>query len=96
MGIELYGMGVLPPPGTYGQVFVGNWGLDNGWVVGVGGHAYKQISDGKQDGHLVGDSNRGSTFSIGPAVQYASKDGWLLSAKWQDESGVRNPPEGQT
>ncbi|MNZ47050.1 hypothetical protein D3C78_647530 [compost metagenome] len=72
------------------------WGLGNGWVVGVGGHAYKQISDDKQDDHLVGDGNRGSTFSIGPAVQYASKGGWFLSAKWQDESGVRNRPEGQT
>ncbi|MCY1444885.1 putative MetA-pathway of phenol degradation [compost metagenome] len=65
-------------------------------MVGVGGHAYKQISDDKQDDHLVGDGNRGSTFSIGPAVQYASKGGWFLSAKWQDESGVRNRPEGQT
>src|SRR5690606_25874441 len=29
------------------------WGLNNGWIVGVGGYIYKQISDDKQDGHLV-------------------------------------------
>ncbi|MCY1275018.1 hypothetical protein D3C84_369600 [compost metagenome] len=79
------------------------WGLGNGWVVGVGGHAYKQISDDKCSvsdcaaAALVdaNDGNRGRSFSIGPAVQY-SGDGWFFSAKWQDESGVRNRAEGQT
>ncbi|GBL53268.1 transporter [Pseudomonas sp. abacavir_1] len=71
------------------------WGMGNGWVLGVGGHAYQQISDDKLDGHTVEDS-RGRTFSIGPAVQYASKDGWFFSAKWQDDTGVRNRPDGQT
>lgn len=28
MGIELHGMGILPPPGTYAQVFVGNYLAD--------------------------------------------------------------------
>ena len=80
------------------------WGLGNGWVVGVGGHAYTQISDDKcsfsdcRDAGLVEATggNRGRTLSIGPAVQYASKDGWLFSAKWQEETGVRNRAEGQT
>ncbi|MDH4567187.1 hypothetical protein E8E95_10895 [Pseudomonas sp. BN414] len=79
------------------------WGLGNGWVVGVGGHAYKQISDDKcsasncTSAALVdaNDGNRGRSFSIGPAVQY-SGNGWFISAKWQDESGVRNRAEGQT
>ncbi|MDH4560039.1 transporter [Pseudomonas sp. BN411] len=79
------------------------WGLGNGWVVGVGGHAYKQISDDKcsasncASAALVdaNDGNRGRSFSIGPAVQY-SGNGWFISAKWQDESGVRNRAEGQT
>lgn len=72
------------------------WGLGNGWTVGIGGHAYKQISDDKVDGRRFADGNRGRTLSIGPAVQYASPSGWMFSAKWQDESGVRNRPEGQT
>ncbi|MDA8483822.1 transporter [Pseudomonas resinovorans] len=79
------------------------WGLGNGWVMGVGGHAYQQISDDKcsasncASAALVdaNDGNRGRSFSIGPAVQY-SGNGWFISAKWQDESGVRNRAEGQT
>ncbi len=80
------------------------WGLGNGWVLGVGGHAYQQVSDDKCSAGdcaaaaLVeaSDGNRGRSFSIGPAVQYSSKQGWMFSAKWQDESGVRNRAEGQT
>ncbi len=79
------------------------WGLGNGWVIGVGGHIYKQISDDKcsasdcASAALVDATGgyRGRSFSIGPAIQYASKDGWLLSAKWQQESGVRNRAEGE-
>lgn len=79
------------------------WGLGNGWVVGVGGHAYQQVSDDQcSAAHCAAaaavdaaDGNRGRSFSIGPAVQYASQDGWLFSAKWQDESGVRNRADGQ-
>lgn len=79
------------------------WGVGNGWVLGVGGHAYKQVSDDRcSASHCAAaaavdaaDGNRGRSFSIGPAIQYASKDGWFLSAKWQNESGVRNRPEGQ-
>jgi hypothetical protein len=79
------------------------WGLGNGWVLGIGGHAYKQVSDDQcSAAHCAAaaaveaaDGNRGSSFSVGPAIQYASKDGWFLSAKWQDESGVRNRADGQ-
>jgi hypothetical protein len=79
------------------------WGLNNGWVVGVGGHAYTQISD-DQCGFSScasaaavhdNDGNRGRTLSIGPALQYSSRQGWLFSAKWQQESGVRNRSEGE-
>lgn len=80
------------------------WGLGNGWVAGIGGHVYTQISDDRCSASNCAaaaqvdatDGNRGRSFSIGPAVQYASKDGWLFSAKWQNESGVRNRAEGQT
>ncbi|MCU1717947.1 transporter [Pseudomonas sp. 5P_3.1_Bac2] len=79
------------------------WAFAPGLVIGVGGNLYKQISDDKCsysncDAAAAVDAahgNRGSSFSIGPAVQYSSPNGWQLSAKWQDESGVRNRPEGQ-
>lgn len=69
------------------------WGLGNGWVVGVGGYVYKQISDDWQDGDRVSD-NRGRAFAIGPSVQYSSPSGWALSGKWQNEAGVRNRADG--
>ncbi|MCP8467113.1 transporter [Pseudomonas sp. ZM23] len=69
------------------------WGLGNGWVVGVGGYIYRQVSDDEQDGHRI-DDNRGRAFAIGPSVQYSAASGWHLSAKWQQESDVRNRPEG--
>ena len=80
------------------------WGLGNGWVLGIGGHAYQQISDDKCSAGdcaaaaLVeaSDGNRGRSFSIGPAVPNSSKQGWMFSAKWQYESGVRYRAEGQT
>lgn len=80
------------------------WGMGNGWVLGVGGHLYKQVSDDKcgasdcDAAALVEatDGYRGRSFSIGPAVQYSSGNGWFLSAKWQQESGVRNRAEGDT
>lgn len=69
------------------------WGLGNGWVVGVGGYAYRQTTDDRLDGETV-DDNKGRAFAIGPAVKYTSKDGWFVHAKWQQESQVRNRAEG--
>ena len=79
------------------------WGLGNGWTVGVGGHAYTQITDDQCSQSNcaawqqvdAAHGNRGRSLSIGPAFQYVSKDGWMFSAKWQEETGVRNRPEGQ-
>lgn len=67
------------------------WGLGNGWVVGIGGHVYRQTT---------GDSGpaaagRTRAFALGPAVKYDSGKGWLLTAKLQRETGVRNRPEGK-
>ncbi len=71
------------------------WGLGNGVVVGIGGHWYRQIADDKQGGVTVGpDGNRGRSFSVGPSIKYDSGKGWLVTAKWQQESGVRNKAEG--
>lgn len=73
--------------------FAVGWGLDNGWVVGVGGYAYQQTTDDDVDGERLKD-NKGRAFALGPSVKYASPGGWLITAKWQQESGVRNRAEG--
>ncbi len=71
------------------------WGLGNGFVVGVGGHLYRQIADDKQAGTSVGtDGNRGRSGSIGPSIMYNSNKGWFFTVKWQKEGGVRNKAEG--
>jgi hypothetical protein len=70
------------------------WGLGNGWVVGAGGHVYRQIADDKQGGVTVPGGNRGRSFSIGPSVKYDGSKGWFVTAKWQKETAVRNKAEG--
>ncbi|MCY1411078.1 hypothetical protein D3C76_1586400 [compost metagenome] len=70
------------------------WGLGNGWVIGVGGYAYRQTTDDRQDGQTIED-NKGRAFAIGPSVKYTSKDGWFLTAKWEQETEVRNRADGE-
>jgi len=69
------------------------WGFGNGWVVGVGGYLYRQTTDDRQDGDRIED-NKGRAFAIGPSIKYSSASGWFITAKWQQESDVRNRPEG--
>lgn len=69
------------------------WGLGNGWVVGVGGYIYHQVTDDRQDGDRVED-NKGRAFAFGPSIKYSNPAGWFLTAKWQHETDVRNRPEG--
>lgn len=69
------------------------WGLGNGWVLGVGGYVYQQTTDDRQYGDGIED-NKGHAFAIGPAIKYASSKGWLLTAKWQQETDVRNRAQG--
>lgn len=82
--------------------YTAGWGLGNGWVVGIGGHAYTQVTNDRCGSSCPANAevraahgNKGQSFSIGPSIQYASKNGWQLSAKWQQEDGVRNGTEGQ-
>jgi hypothetical protein len=69
------------------------WGLGNGWVLGVGGYYYRQTTDDRQHGERI-DDNKGRAFSIGPSIMYSNKDGWFLTAKWEQETQVRNRAEG--
>jgi hypothetical protein len=69
------------------------WGLGNGWVVGVGGYAYQQTTNDKQYGETIED-NKGRAFAIGPSVKYTSNKGWFLTAKWEQETAVRNRAQG--
>ena len=73
--------------------YAAGWGLGNGWVVGVGGHVYRQIRDDRING-VAQAGTRGRSQSIGPSVRYANDKGWLITAKLEKEFGVRNRAEG--
>lgn len=69
------------------------WGLGNGFIAGVGGYFYQQITDDQQNGDTVDDA-RGRAFAVGPDVRYDSGKGWFISAKYSREMAVRNRAEG--
>ncbi|URI06859.1 transporter [Aquincola tertiaricarbonis] len=71
------------------------WGVGGGWVLGMGGHVRTQLQDDRQDGVSVDDS-RTRSWSIGPSVKYETKQGWFIAARWQQDQGVRNGPQGHT
>jgi len=73
--------------------YAAGWGLGNGWVLGAGGYAMRQLSDDKLAGASVPDS-KGSAFAIGPSLKYDNGKGWFITAKWTREMSVHNRPEG--
>lgn len=40
------------------------------------------------------EDNKGRAFAIGPSIKYSNPRGWFVTAKWQQESAVRNRAEG--
>lgn len=81
-----------------GQEFITDysvgWGFGNGWVAGVGGYLYQQVTNDKHVGVVVPD-NKGRAFAIGPSFKYDSGKGWFVTAKYQVETGVRNRASGK-
>lgn len=70
------------------------YGIGNHWVAGVGGYAYKQTTGDKLNGLDIG--NKGEAFAIGPSVKYDNSKGFVIMAKYQKESGVKNRAEGES
>jgi hypothetical protein len=67
------------------------WGCGNGWVLGVGGHGYRQVTEDTGPG----SAGKARAFGLGPSLKYDSAKGWFLTAKLQREFGVRNRPQGE-
>lgn len=76
----------------HGDYAVG-WGLGNGWVVGGGGHFFRQISEDSGPNAATG---KASAVGFGPSIRYADGKGLLITAKFQKDFAVRNRPEGQS
>jgi hypothetical protein len=68
------------------------YGIAPNWVVGVGGYAYKQVTDDALNGVDIG--NKGQAFAIGPSVKFDNGKGFFFSAKYQKEMAVENRPQG--
>ncbi|MBU1168686.1 MAG: transporter [Proteobacteria bacterium] len=71
------------------------WGFGNGWVAGIGGYVYQQITDDTQNGNDVAD-NKGRAMAMGPSVKYDNGKGFFITLKWQEEAGVLNRAEGHS
>ena len=73
--------------------YAAGWGLGNGWVLGVGGYYKQQVTSDSGAGAVLGDYKyRG--MAIGPNVKYDSGKGWFVTAKWQQETEVKNGAQG--
>ena len=72
--------------------FAAGWGLGNGWVLGAGGHVFRQVQDDSGPNASMGKAR---AFGIGPSIRWANDKGMLFTLKWQKEFSVRNRPEGQ-
>ncbi|MBB4845049.1 hypothetical protein HNP55_003595 [Paucibacter oligotrophus] len=69
------------------------WGFGNGWVAGVGGYVYRQITADKLEGASVAES-KGQAMGFGPSIKYDNGKGFFITAKWQQDFNVRNRAEG--
>lgn len=69
------------------------WGVGHGWTLGVGGHAWKQLTNDTVHGLKVPNS-RVSAYSVGPSIKYDNAKGWFLTAKWQADIDPRNTTKG--
>lgn len=69
------------------------WGVGRGWALGLGGYLYSQVTDDETRGQVL-PQRRGRSIAVGPAVRYQSPQGWLITAKYQDEMFVRNRSDG--
>jgi hypothetical protein len=67
------------------------WGVGNGWVLGIGGHGYQQVTQDTGPGA----AGKARAFAVGPSLKYDAGTGWFLTAKLQREFSVRNRPQGE-
>lgn len=67
------------------------WGFGNGWLAGVGGHVFQQVSSDSGPNAAAG---KAQAFGFGPSIKYDTGKGFFFTAKLQREFDVKNRPEG--
>lgn len=71
--------------------YAAGWGFGNGWVAGIGGHVFQQVSSDSGPNSAAGKAR---AFGFGPSIRFFDGKGWLFTAKLQKEFSVKNRPEG--
>ncbi|MGQ0696877.1 MAG: SphA family protein [Panacagrimonas sp.] len=66
------------------------------WQLGVNGFYVKQFNDDEIDGVKVPTGFRLQKFAVGPQVVYWFSQAVAVVFKWQNESSVRNAPDGDS
>ena len=83
---------------TSGRELVFDYGIGYavapGWQTGASGYVYRQLSDDKINGTVVGDGNRGQVVAIGPFIRYHGIPNWGITFKWQIEDHAKNRAQG--
>ncbi|MEY5100140.1 MAG: hypothetical protein RJA36_2859 [Pseudomonadota bacterium] len=74
--------------------YAAGYGLGNGWTLGVGGYYKQQLTGDSGSGAAAVGDNKYRGLAIGPNVKYDSGKGWFVTAKWQQETQVRNGAQG--
>lgn len=69
------------------------YGFGNGWVAGVGGYVYQQVTADKLNGATVANA-KGEAMGFGPSIKYDNGKGFFITAKWQKDFSVKNRAEG--
>ncbi|MBF8221986.1 SphA family protein [Halomonas sp. 328] len=70
------------------------YALRPNWVAGVGGYAYRQVTDDRLNGVEIG--NRGRAFAIGPSLKWDNGQGAFVTLKYEREFAVQNRPQGDS
>jgi hypothetical protein len=73
--------------------FDAGYGFGNGWVAGVGGYVYQQVSADTLNGATVANA-KGEAMGFGPSIKYDNGKGFFITAKWQKDFSVKNRAEG--
>jgi len=68
--------------------------LSRNVAIGVNGYLYKQATDDRQNGVVVGDGNRGRDLAIGPEARLPLGPHGALAFKYFRDTLVQNKPSG--
>lgn len=74
--------------------YAAGWALNPSWTAGLGGYYYHQVGSDSGTG-APADGHKGQAIAMGPSVKFDSGKGWFVTAKWQQETSVKNRAQGQ-